>query len=65
MKILIFSGTTEGRRLSEMLSEAGIRHFVCVASEYGSEVMSTDSLAAIRIGKMNENEMEDYLKLGE
>ena len=61
MKILIFSGTTEGRRLSEMLSEAGIRHFVCVASEYGSEVMSTDSLAAIRVGKMNENEMEDYL----
>ena len=45
-----------------MLSEDGTEHFVCVASEYGCEVMSTKSCAAIRVGKMNANEMEDYLK---
>ena len=61
MKILIFSGTTEGRRLSEMLSEGGIRHFVCVASEYGNDVMSTNPCAVVRVGKMNETEMADYL----
>ena len=33
-KIVIFAGTTEGRRLSELLAAAGIGHTVCVASEY-------------------------------
>ena len=45
-----------------MLSEGGIRHFVCVASEYGNDVMSTNPCAVVRVGKMNENEMADYLK---
>ena len=34
-KIVIFAGTTEGRRLSEILADAGIAHTVCVATEYG------------------------------
>ena len=28
-KIVIFAGTTEGRRLSEILADAGIAHTVC------------------------------------
>ena len=58
---MIFSGTTEGRKLSEMLSEDGIRHFVCVASEYGNDVMSTESLAKVHIGKMDSDEMREFL----
>ena len=38
-KIVIFAGTTEGRRLSEILADAGIAHTVCVATEYGEIVM--------------------------
>ena len=37
-KILIFAGTTEGRKLSEHLCERGIEHTVCVATEYGEIV---------------------------
>ena len=37
-KIVIFAGTTEGRRLSEILADAGIAHTVCVATEYGEIV---------------------------
>ena len=36
-KIVIFAGTTEGRRLSEILADAGIAHTVCVATEYGEK----------------------------
>lgn len=37
MKILIFSGTTEGRTLSHLLAEKGAEVTVCVATEYGRE----------------------------
>ena len=40
MKIVIFSGTTEGRELSKLLAEAGVSVTVCVATEYGGEEQS-------------------------
>ena len=61
MKILIFSGTTEGRKLSEMLAEAGIGHIVSVASQYGCDVMTDDPLVRVMIGRMDEAEMGDLL----
>ena len=38
-KVLIYSGTTEGRELAEHLSAAGIECTVSVATEYGELVM--------------------------
>ena len=35
MRVVIFSGTTEGRNLSAQLAELGIETVVCVATEYG------------------------------
>ena len=43
-----------------MLSEAGIRHIVCVASEYGEEVMSTNEYAAVHTGRMDSAQMLEY-----
>ena len=63
MKIMIFSGTTEGRRLSEMLSENGISHFVSVATGYGSDVMDKTEYAAVRTGRMDSAGMTEYLAL--
>ena len=37
MKLVIFSGTTEGRTLSVRMAQAGAEVTVCVASEYGLE----------------------------
>ena len=62
MKTVIFSGTTEGRRLSEMLCASGIAHYVCVATEYGSDVMTECDLANVHIGRMDSVEMENHLK---
>ena len=71
-KIVIFAGTTEGRRLSEILADAGIAHTVCVATEYGEIVMreQTDAEAAgakkqplvsLHRGRMDRKQIEEFL----
>ena len=59
---LIFSGTTEGRTLSEKLTASGIAHIVCVATEYGELVMEPSELADVRTGRMTALEMYDLMK---
>lgn len=39
MKVLLFGGTSEGRRLAVWLRDEGIDHLVCVATEYGAELL--------------------------
>lgn len=56
-RILIFSGTTEGRRLAELLAGAGISALVCVATEYGKEVMRNLPGIELRQGRINTEEM--------
>ncbi|MCD7955570.1 MAG: precorrin-6Y C5,15-methyltransferase (decarboxylating) subunit CbiT [Lachnospiraceae bacterium] len=38
-KILIFGGTIEGRQVSDYLCKQNVAHTVCVATEYGEEVL--------------------------
>ena len=76
-KIVIFAGTTEGRRLSEILADAGIAHTVCVATEYGEIVMleqkdSTEAVQAdgqplvnLHRGRMDREQMEEFLQDGD
>ena len=52
-KIVIFSGTTEGRLLSEKLSDKGIFHTVSVASEYGSLMMEPNQYVTIHTGRID------------
>lgn len=56
-KVLIFAGTTEGRRLSETLAEAGIHHMVSVATEYGELVMKAHPCVQILCGRMTQEDM--------
>lgn len=71
-KIVIFAGTTEGRRLSEILADAGIAHTVCVATEYGEIVMreqmdaeaagaKKQPLVSLHRGRMNRKQIEEFL----
>lgn len=61
-EVLVFAGTTEGRKLSECLAAAGIVHTVCVATEYGSIVLTPHPLAQIRQGRMNREELTAFLQ---
>ena len=54
-RIVIFSGTTEGRMLAQTLSENGIHCIIFVATEYGESVMpEMDGLAATRRLRLDE-----------
>ena len=63
-KILIFAGTTEGRKLSEYLAEAEINHTICVATEYGEIVLRQHPFVKVHQGRMNQEQIERFLSNG-
>ena len=63
-EVLIFSGTTEGRLLSRRLSESGIPVTVCVATEYGQEMMEQEEkhpMCKVLTGRLDTAQMERLL----
>lgn len=63
-EILIFAGTTEGRKLSECLSGCKIAHTLCVATEYGEIILQEDPLRKIHRGRMTAQEMKTFIQNG-
>lgn len=61
MNILIFSGTTEGRKISEYLSSREIAHTVSVATESGKLVMEDNPYGKILVGRMDQSQMEEFI----
>ena len=61
-EVLIFAGTTEGRKLSEYLVEAQIPHTICVATEYGEIVLEEHPLVTIHQGRMQEQEIKSFIQ---
>jgi precorrin-6Y C5,15-methyltransferase (decarboxylating) len=61
-KIVIFAGTTEGRELSEWLSSIGAEHIVCVATEYGKQVLVEDEYSVVMEGRMDEQQIEKFFE---
>ena len=64
-RILIFSGTTEGRQLADILDASGICTDVCVATEYGHEVMTEGQYRNIYTGRLTEEEMKEFMQEGD
>lgn len=72
--ILIFGGTTEGRRLAQIFAKNKIETELCVASEYGEKLMefsdfeelspSENSFLKIKTGRISKDEMENLCKNG-
>ena len=52
-KILIFGGTTEGRTVAERLLAEGLPCTVCVATQYGEEVLHPHPLMNVHTGRMD------------
>lgn len=60
-KICIFAGTTEGRRIAEILNgDAEIT--VCVATEYGEILLDHINGITVHTGRLDEPEMEVFFK---
>ncbi|MEE0420562.1 MAG: precorrin-6A reductase [Lachnospiraceae bacterium] len=61
-RILIFAGTTEGRSLAEYLRDHNIASQVCVATEYGQQLMEEGPLVKLHTGRLTEREMEALME---
>lgn len=64
-EILIFAGTTEGRRLSECLAASGICNTLCVATRYGEFVLREHPLVKVHQGRMNRKEIREFIEKGD
>lgn len=56
-ELLIFGGTTEGRRLAEFCGENGVRATVSVTTEYGAELLNENEYVNVLNGRLDENEI--------
>lgn len=65
-EVLLFGGTTEGRLLAGYLTELGCPAVVCVATEYGEELLEQftdrESSLQIRRGRLNQAEMVSLME---
>lgn len=61
-KILLFSGTFEGRKIAEFMDKNNISGVVCVATEYGREVMPELNSVEIRSGRLSEKEITKLIE---
>lgn len=52
-KVLIFGGTTEGRKATERLLEEGVPCTVSVATHYGEEVLHPHPLMTVHTGRLD------------
>lgn len=62
MRVVIFSGTTEGRALSEETVRLGLETVVCVATEYGRTLQEEHPGAKTLTGRLDVPAMERVLE---
>ena len=62
MKYLIFAGTYEGRLLSEFINENGLNADVCVATEYGENLISQLKNINVLNGRLDQVQIENLIE---
>lgn len=60
--IVVFAGTKEGRKIAEYLAEHNIPARICVATEYGQELLPTADTLKVSCVRLNELQMEEVLE---
>ena len=61
-KIVLFAGTSEGRALAQLLSDAGRPVVVSVATEYGEQLLGDRETLQVHCGRMDEAQMRAFLQ---
>ncbi|MBR5731221.1 MAG: precorrin-6A reductase [Firmicutes bacterium] len=61
-EIVIFAGTTEGRKLGELCRELGIDAVACVATEYGEALLASGGSLRVNAGRLPERQIEELLE---
>ncbi len=61
--VMLFAGTTEGKRVIALLERFGIASYVSVATAYGSQVLGKElSFCQVLVGRMDAQQIEDFLR---
>lgn len=55
--VILFGGTYEGHKIADFLFDKNVNYIVCVATEYGGEVLSNKN---VRVGRMTADEMRAF-----
>lgn len=55
--VILFGGTDEGHKIADFLRQNNISHTVCVATEYGAEILGG---GRVRVGRMDAEEMKNF-----
>lgn len=61
-EILIFGGTTEGRTLADFCAKNKISAYISVTTSYGAELIQKSNYLNILTGKMDCDQMLDFIK---
>ena len=61
--IVIFGGTTEGRKLAEAFADTSLQIKYCVATDYGATLLPEAQNIQTHTGRLDREEMKQYLKL--
>ncbi|MEG0352839.1 MAG: precorrin-6A reductase [Cellulosilyticaceae bacterium] len=61
-KILLFAGTTEGRMIAKLLSQAAFQTIVSVATEYGESLIEKADNLKIISGRLDKAEMKNLIE---
>ena len=61
-KILVFGGTSEGRKISETLSRNNLKVHVSVATDYGKQVLEENAFLKILEGRMDSSAMKELYR---
>lgn len=62
MRILLFSGTTEGNKIAEFLSVYPVKVYLSVATEYGKSCAAVYENVEVVSGRMTEEEIENFVR---
>lgn len=61
MRILLFSGTTEGNKIAEFLSAYPVKVYLSVATEYGRACAAEGENVEVISGRMTREEIENFI----
>ena len=61
-KVLIYAGTTEGRKLVSYLGRRGVRLHVCVATAYGESLLPEEENITVTHDRMDSGQMGEFMR---
>lgn len=60
-KVIVFAGTTEGRQIAEFLEKRQVSAHICVATEYGEQLLGDNKHLEISHERFNQGQMEELI----